>query len=93
MKGSEVRLFLQDFCARETQQKGDGLSALSKVGRELSAAALAELRLWSLQTCGLPWIAQGVSGSAGLSATPMLAGPQLRPQHPETVINNTWCCF
>lgn len=77
MKGSEVRLLLQDFCAQETQQKGDGLIALSAGGGELSAAAPAEPRLWSLQTCGLPWIAWRGSGSAGLSAIPVLLDPNL----------------
>lgn len=53
MKGSEVRLFLQDFCAQETRQKGDGLIALSARGGERSAVAPAEQRLWSLQTVWL----------------------------------------
>lgn len=29
MKGSKVRLLLQDFCAQETEQKGGGLVVLS----------------------------------------------------------------
>lgn len=73
MRSSEVRLLLQDFCAQETQRKGDGLVVLSLPGEVGSLlVALAEPRLWSLKTVwphrgrGLSWVARGVSDSAGM---------------------------
>lgn len=48
MKGCEVWLLLQDSCAQETPQKGNGLSLLCLQGEgDTLLTVLAEHKLWS----------------------------------------------